>query len=448
MASPELGLRRTAARQQGFTLIEMIISLAVLVLVLVGVLALFDLASRISRNQVDIADMQQSERTGQYEIVRTLRMAGRGGLPLQTIPRIPPLPVGTQAYRLPTGNAVSVLNNAPADTFINPGATLADRKRVLLGTDVLTVRGSFSNPVWTAVEGSFTVNHAPGQTSGTVRLTRTVKPEVPIPQSLQTLKFAKDNGIPEALLLVSPSSDSVYQIVELDTGPATVVNSDAQGVTDVTVAFRYQNGTHTNSYFVLSGGEWNPALTDVGYVAILEEYQYYILDERETPNDQTTATHPRLARARLYPGTGTVAGNPAVAYRGLLSNWDIPIADNVTDLQVAFGVETGVGSAFEPDEGPDKATDEWLFNHLGDNAGALPWMTGRLFFVRVTTTAYSARRERTYDYYNDKDAPGTSVTVEDHIYTVPKFGTASATMPDRTYRRRTLRTLIDLRNLS
>lgn len=427
------------ARQRGFTVIEVIISLSVTVIVLVGVLSLFDLASRISRGQVDIADMQQSERTAQYEIIRMLRMAGRGGLPLQSVPAIPPLPAGTQSYVIPTGAAVSVMNNVPANTFVGT-------KRVLANTDVLTVRGAFTNPVWAVVEGSFTVDQSAGQQKGSFRVTNTVKPSIAIPQSLKALGDAKTNNIPEALLLVSPSSDSLFHVVELDPATTSINATDGQGVpTDMTIQFKYLNGINTASYFALSGSRWNPGLTDVGYVGILEEYRYYILDEREVPGDQTTAPRPRLVRARTYPATGTVAGNPAAVYRGDATNWDVSIADNVTDLQVALGIETGAGSPYEPGDGPNKATDEWLFNDPADTPGSLAWITGKLFFVRINTTSYSARRER--DYLATKTA-ATVVTVEDHAYTIPDMGTASATMPDRSFRRRSLRTLVDLRSLS
>src|SRR5262245_34161643 len=68
-------------REEGFTLIEMMVSLLVFLVVILGVLALFDVNSRLARNQGRVADMQQSLRFAQYDMVRRIRMAARGGLP-------------------------------------------------------------------------------------------------------------------------------------------------------------------------------------------------------------------------------------------------------------------------------------------------------------------------------------------------------------------------------
>ena len=74
------------SRQRGFTLIEVSVSLIVTIIVLLGVLALFDFSNRLTRVQTNISDMQQSLRVAQNDSVRLIRMAGRGGLPLGNLP--------------------------------------------------------------------------------------------------------------------------------------------------------------------------------------------------------------------------------------------------------------------------------------------------------------------------------------------------------------------------
>lgn len=69
-------------RSAGFTLVELSISMLVLVIVLLGTLSLFDFANRISSVQTNVADMQQSLRIAQQDAIRTVRMAGRGPIPL------------------------------------------------------------------------------------------------------------------------------------------------------------------------------------------------------------------------------------------------------------------------------------------------------------------------------------------------------------------------------
>src|SRR5215218_5519318 len=112
----------SGSRQRGFTLIEVSVSLIVTIIVLLGVLALFDFSNRLTRVQTNISDMQQSLRVAQNDAVRLIRMAGRGGLPLGN---------------LPTGTAVVIANNVADNTYIG---VIAATPEVVPGSDVLTVR--------------------------------------------------------------------------------------------------------------------------------------------------------------------------------------------------------------------------------------------------------------------------------------------------------------------
>ncbi|MDX1450250.1 MAG: PilW family protein, partial [Acidimicrobiia bacterium] len=145
----------------------------------------------------------------------------------------------------------------------------------------------------------------------------------------------------------------------------------------------------------------------------------------------------RLAFARTYPGTQTPHGGA--------SDWKVTVADNVADLQVAFGIDTA--DAVTPADGvlveTGDGTDEWLYNHPDDDDTEARWQgTGthpsRMYYVRVNTVAITDRRDRTYS------APDPT-RIEDHAYGATELLAA----PDgRQYRRRNLQTVIDLRNLS
>src|SRR4029079_14833389 len=122
-----------------FTLIEAIVTLFVLVIVLVAVLSLFDFSNKLTRVQMQISDMQQELRVGQYEVARLTRMAGRGGLP-----------ASTSAHALPNGVALAVRDNGvskPGDD-VHIAIGNADAPQIVKGTDVLTVRGIFNTPVY------------------------------------------------------------------------------------------------------------------------------------------------------------------------------------------------------------------------------------------------------------------------------------------------------------
>lgn len=418
--------------ERGFTLIELIISLFILVLVIVGVLELFDLASKVSRVQVDTADMQQSLRMAQYDVLRLARMAGRGRVLAQDTGRV-----------TPNGVAVSVNNNVPNGTFVDAPAAVHG---VLTDTDVLTVRGVFTTPVYMADETSYTIidpNPANTSNGGTFTVSNLY---ARLTQDLQPLADAINRGRPEALILVSPVNPDIQQIVMLEPAPASSVTTVAGVITQVTIRWRIGSPghafpTYAQAYLALSGNAWDNNLMRLGSVGILEEYKYYVSNERESAAP-TAGLKPRLLRARVYPGTASPWGPGAPAGINDAANWAVPIADNVTDLQVAFGIDRGIGSTFTITDTGDN-NDEWLFNDSADNPALPAWAAGRLRYLRISTTAIMERRDQKYI------APGftgAAIEVEDHSYNIPEFGTGG-NVPDRMFRRRTLQTLVDLRNL-
>ncbi len=69
-----------ASRSAGFTLVEMIVVTLLLLIAMVGLLAVFDASARINKNETDVADAQGNVRYGIYQMTRSIRMAGAGGL--------------------------------------------------------------------------------------------------------------------------------------------------------------------------------------------------------------------------------------------------------------------------------------------------------------------------------------------------------------------------------
>lgn len=425
----------TTRRQEGgFTVIEMVVTLAILVVVLLAALQLFEGASKVTRVQIDTADMQQSMRIAQYDLLRMLRMAGRGGVPLQ-VPQ-PPLPAVAPTWSVPNGIAVAVQNNANATTYVDAPA---NNHKVLAGTDVLTIRGVLSTPVFTVLPESLTITSTSALNGGgSFTVAPTARPNVPVPQNLRPFTQACAANRPEALVLISPLDSSIYQIVELASCDAPAADGS------VKVFFKIGGGTYTTQYWQLSNSTWDTRIapgavvnsSGVAYVGIVEEYRYYVEDLRETTGNAASPVKPRLLRARTYPGTADAWDKTATDAAD--RNWIVPMADNIADLQVALGIESG-GDPFSLVE-DGTAADEWLFNNTGDLPTDDKWRFGRLQYVRVTTTAFAERRDLTY-------ASPTTAKAEDHSYSIPALGTASATTPDATYRRRTLRTAVDLRNL-
>jgi prepilin-type N-terminal cleavage/methylation domain-containing protein len=437
---------------QGFTLIELIVSMIILVAVLVGVLALFDANNKVSRVQTNLADLQQSQRIAQHELIRNVRMAARGGLPTRLAAG------GIFAGRLlPGGMAIEVRNNVAANPNLVPGDTATPL--VVPGTDVVTVRGIFESPV-------YAVNPAAGlltlTTSGTTETGSIVISNVTttgVKQSLQPLVDLVTEldaaGEKEALLLISPLDDVIFGIVELNpTSTLSSVVTVGGEVTQITADFNITDGTYTSAYQNLSPGGGFPAtMQSVAFLGVLQEYKYYI---RQISDGGAAGLNARLSRAQFYPGTNVAhATNPL--------NLRADIAENIVDLQVALGIDVygaaGPGSA--PDESimegtaadaTPTAADEWLFNHAGDtdtngNLVLATWndntknLEPHLYYMRISTLARTDRRDPTYI------SPAIQ-SIEDHDYSETATPTQAELQRDRRYRRRLLQTVVDLRNIS
>lgn len=275
-------------REAGFTLIELLVSLAVTAVLILGVLATFDFSARMNRVQLNVADMQQSLRIAQNEVVRLARMTGRGSLP--------------------TNVAVQVTNNVPASTKLISTET---KTEIAEGTDVLRLRGVFGtslyqiewqNPnVWDDPDAS-------GHGSVLVRPTA-----AGVPQDLTALRNAAKEE--ETLLLVTPFD--VHVVAEVE-------DAEMEG-SDLRIEF------DRHPYEAALGGTLPAGLPAVAYIGILEEHIFYV---RRTG----AGNAPSLTRARLIPGSN-------LPYDDDMENVLLDLADNVYDLQVALGV----GVAGQPD---------------------------------------------------------------------------------------------------
>lgn len=413
-------IARRRSGEAGFTLTEILVASFVLVVVLGGVLALLELNTDLARAQTQLADLQQSIRVAQAEMMKDVRMAGRGGLPRGA---------------LPDGVALAVRNDVPstgAEQYIAVGDT--DSPEVVPGTDVLTVRGVFSTPVYQidTLAGNLTLDDTTTPTEGTVRIQNPI-PNVGVPQDLQPLIDAQDG---EALLLVSPLGG--FAVVEVD---ASVPNHSTSNANDVRIGFRIGTigGTdRKDRYATLSNG-FPPDLRSVAHVGLLEEYRYYVRERFAVSGDETSDLTPSLTRARLFPGTELAHSSGSLAE---------DVADNVFDLQIALGVDTDNNELVEED---GTGGDDWLFNTRDDLDGtgapqnAALWNGGggnppSLYYVRLTTLARTDRRDPNYE------AP-LLTTVEDKDYSVTPFNEFN-TREERMFRRRLLRTVVDMRNLS
>jgi hypothetical protein len=418
----------------------MVVTLAIFSMVVLAILGMIDINGRIARVEGRVTDLQQSLRIGQQDVVRLVRMAARGGLPLALFPD-----TGYAGKQLPAGLAIEIADNAAADTRIAGSAEAP----VLQGTDAITVRGVFSTLYQSNSLGagfSLTDSNNDGvPEKGTLILSGTSPTGVT--QDLKTLADAIDAtraGQPEAFLLVSPLDDNLFAVVEIDASSSYTRSGST--VVQATVRFNASGTARSDLFIKLSpGGVYPKALTTVAYSGVLEEYRYYIRDagslQGKIQANQGKLLEPCLVRARLYPGTSTPYGN-------LAANLREEIADGVFDLQVALGVDiNGDGTVSEGSDTASRKTDEWLFNEPGDDTAAATWngtaaAPRQVAYLRITTLGRTAGA----DPHTRWQAP-LLTRIENKDYQLAPFYELNSTT-QRRYRRQSQQNVVDLRNLS
>lgn len=424
-----------ASRQGGFSLIELLIGMVIAIEILVAALTVFDVHNRMARVQIQITDLQQSLRVAQYDMVRTTRMAGRGGLRADF--RVDNDDISVPWLR---GLGVEVRDNV-ADGGDNEVALGTEEPVAIPGTDILSVRGCLSGLLFQMDPSN------PGDFSLTSLTVRRALPSL----RTQALDQLLDDSFDGPLLLQSAVSRGQFAVAEV-----TAVAGDANVVT-FTITFASALSP-PNPLVAAPDADFVP-----GWVCGLEEYRYYV---RQTPGDDIVPIKPRLARARMIPGT-------ELPYAEDEANLTLDLADDIFDLQVALGFDTdydsagsGVGSFdHDPDfvgaddffyEGADDAargTDDWFGNSSADDPAddqyrvntGIPGRPARLHYVRITTLGRTARPDPKYVAPDFDPVAGVDF-IENHDYDdSPVIDFKS--LENRAYRHRILKTVVDLRNI-
>jgi hypothetical protein len=381
--------------------------------------------------------MQQSLRIAQHDIVRMVRMAGRGGLE-----PILPGPV------YPAGAGISILSGASVGNaaYLVPGDTTSPK--VLSGTDVLTLRGAFATPIYQvryADAGSF-VPTGPGApvptdaTGGSVVIC--TRSPTGNDQDLTTLTglIAEAQTDPakarqEALILVSSESDAINAVVQLVPGASSAFATSPVCLNGSGVSLTFnsdRNDSRVSQYRALyaapAAANLPSALTKVAFVGLLEEYRFYVREDHAIEGDAASALTPVLSRARFYPGTN-------LPYAGDAANLRQDVADGVLDLQLAIGLDVN-DDGLVTEDAANPGSDEWLGNAAGEVA-----IAGGLKALRITTLARTGRPDNVYS------APDL-LRVEDHNYALNDAADRVNGDVSRKYRRRLLQTIANLRNLT
>ncbi|MCC6856372.1 MAG: prepilin-type N-terminal cleavage/methylation domain-containing protein [Microbacteriaceae bacterium] len=416
--------KRPHSRQAGFTLIELLIGMVIAIEILVAALTVFDVHNRMARVQLQITDLQQSLRVASYDMVRTTRMAGRGGLPLDLFLQ----PAGLLSVPWLRGRAIEVRNNVleGGDDAVAIGI---DEPVALPGTDILTVRGCISGL-------HFQLD--PTRAGDFTGATMTIRRDLANGRS-QDLAQLLEDGFNSPMLLQSAISREQYAISEV-----TDVSGNSSAVT-LSIAFN-SGLTPPNPWIVPLEFGFVP-----GFACVLEEYRYYIRPTFVTDAAGEQQLRPRLARARMIPGT-ELPHNEDVA------NLTLDLADDIFDLQVALGFDTSNAGSFSDDADfedgddvlfeaatdSDRADDDWLYNSSDDDPTEGVYMAP-LYYARITALGRTAQRDPKYAA-PDFDPVAGEDYVEDNNYDEdPALYFKSDA--NRQFRHRQLQTVVDLRNI-
>jgi prepilin-type N-terminal cleavage/methylation domain-containing protein len=343
-------MRHSAARERGFTLIEMIVTTVVLTVVMLGLYVLLDSSNKIAKQETNVAEAQQSVRIGIYELSRVIRQGRVGGLFIANAI----LPIGNNVAG---GTALRDLGGI--DHFIRQG------------TDVIGVRGILSGDKYGLTTGDVT---CAGSCATTTAMTITIR---------ATSTSGVTNYAPGETPSLAAKTRPFYFVVAdgstetVTTGTGTfLVPVYYVGLVDTAGAWYTQTGTPATTFTFtmdpqnsgarkLYAAAPTAATLDKPYSGgVVEEVRFFV---DEGPTNRTSSTvdaHPALAEAILDPSTG---------------DWDVqPLVQEVEDFQVAYGVDGANGSAKDRGISPAAINttganlDEWVGNVTNEVSTRLP----------------------------------------------------------------------------
>ena len=353
-------LIRPGPHRAGFSLVELLVALAIMSALVVGVLTLFDRSQAMAKTETSVTDAQQSARYASYQLVRDVRMAGAGGVPasrtLSALTRQVGISLGLGSSAWATALGSNNVNAAGDTVFV-------DGHHVRAGTDILHIRGVISHPLYDLSNGGWT-RPAIGGSTGTLVL----QPCTKFPDVLSTGPCAPygTNDL-SAFPVGGPFPiGSLFFMTDAigDVGVGRITGaSSAAGPSGVVATLTIDVGSSTTR-----DATYAQSLCQTGFFplnmnpsrgGILDDRVYFIDDGTTTAADCTMAT-PRSVQEQTPGPCHPVLSSADWVYRETETSTQAftaalvtPIADDIENLQVAYGVDyydasTGAGTLATP----------------------------------------------------------------------------------------------------
>jgi len=335
--------RPKASRERGFSLVEMLGSMVIMIVVMVAALTMFDRSNRMAKVETSVSDAQQNSRFASYQLVREARMAGAGGVPASVgnVQLGVTLSIGTSSYHgaTATKHLVNNVNSINDVVCIGGACGSAGAHHIKKGTDALHIRGVISSVVFDLGTSSFD--------TGTGTLVIHACTKFPDPTASLTAP-CYPNGLNDVSQFQSWSdanpklwvmSDGLGNTgVALVTHAAWLNNGDGTGKDNATLTLSTANA-YANS--LNSSGAFPVGLTTPTRGGVLDDVLYFVDDGTAAgvtcgsanQSDSPGPCHPQLAEAQWGATTGcTVSAEEPFACATVT-----PVADDIEDMQIAYG---------------------------------------------------------------------------------------------------------------
>jgi prepilin-type N-terminal cleavage/methylation domain-containing protein len=334
---------------KGLTLIETLITLAVLSAVMVGLYALLDSSNKLAKQETNVAEAQQSVRIGISELTRVIRQGRVGGLFI--------------------ANAILPVENNSAG-----GVAMTDvsggSHYIRKGTDVIGVRGIISGDKYGLATGDVICG---GSCATTNAMTVTIR---------ATSASGVSNFVSGSAPAIIGKTRPFFFVVADGSSEMVTTGAGTYLVPVYYVGLVSADGTpgwytRTADTFTFTmdpqnteAAKWTaapPTATSLDKPfsgGVVEEIRFFVDEGPVNGTPLTTDTHPSLAEAVFDPLSG---------------NWEIqPLIEDVEDFQVAYGVDGINGTPH--DHGISPATydltgsnrDEWVGNVANEVSTTLP----------------------------------------------------------------------------